>query len=134
MSLPSRRGLARYPCDLPVEVHAFISAVRVTRGRFRNLSLEGALLHCEAPLERGVTYLFRFLWQETRLELTGRVAWAVPPDPRQPKARCYGVQLNLTRDQEQFLRGALESLRLAALPPKTSAAPRDYWEPREPKP
>ena len=124
---PSRRVLARYPCDLPVEVHAFLSEVRVAQGRFSNLNIGGALLRCAPPLERGVTYFFRFSWKETLLALPGRVARAAPHDPKEPGTRRYGIQFNLTRDQEQFLRGLVESLRLAAAP---RGAQRDYWGPR----
>jgi len=133
MPVPSRRVLARYPCDLPVDVHSFISEVRVTSGRLRNLSLGGAMLHCANPLERGVTYFFRFSWKDALLELHGRVAWTAARDPRDPGAHRYGVQLNLTWDQEQFLREVVESLRLAAPPPAARPAERDYWKPRAPK-
>ena len=130
MPLPYRRGLPRYPCDLPVDVHAFISGGLVTRGRFRDMSVGGTMLHCADPLSRGVTYFFRFHWKETPLEFPGRVAWAAPRDPKNPEARRYGVQLNLTRDQEQFLRGMVESLRLSAPPPAARRVQRDYWERR----
>lgn len=127
--MPSRRVLARYPCDLPVEVHSFLSGARVTSGRLRNLSLGGALLRCADPLGRGVTYFLRFSWKETALELPGRVAWT---GPREPGVHRYGIQLNLTRDQEVFLRGIVESLRQAAPPISPRQAARDYWEPWRP--
>ena len=126
MAAPARRALARYPCDIAVAVYAFIREVRAAQGRFINLSLGGALLRCTSPLGRGVTYFFRFSWGETLLELPGRVVWSGPRDPRRPEAHLYGIELNLTRDQEQFLRGLVESIKPAAPPPRDLM--RDYWD------
>lgn len=126
--MPSRRVLARYPCDLPVEVHAFLSGTRAAGGRLRNLSLGGALLQCADQLGRGVTYFFRFSWEGTPLALPGRVAWA---GPSKAGSRRYGIQFNLTRDQESFVRGIVEILRSAA-PPAPRRTARDYWEPWRP--
>lgn len=128
MPWPPRRVLARYPCDLPVDVHSFMREVRVTGGRLSNLSIGGALIRCRDPLERGVAYFLRFSWKGTLLELSGRVAWV---SPRAAGERSYGIELQLTREQESFLRGVVESLRQEAPPPGARAPARDYWQRRK---
>jgi len=130
MATPPRRLLARYPCDVPVEVFSFISEALVAQGRFINISVGGARFDGASPLERGVTYFFRLLWKKKPVELPGRVVWAAPHQPRNPKLREYGIQFNLIREQENLLRTLVESLRRLVQAPEERNIMRDYWKPR----
>jgi hypothetical protein len=129
MAVPARRAQRRYPCDLPVDILSFAGELRVAQGRFSDLSIAGAMLVCADALDRGITYFFRLSWKEAPLKLPGRVVWAAPRDSQKPGVRRYGIQLNLTRDQEWRLRAMVESLRLAAPQPARKVL-HDYWKPR----
>jgi len=128
MAEPFRRLFARYPCDIPVDIRSLYNEARIAEGRIVNMSLGGARLDCSRPLERKVTYLFRVNWKKTNVDLSGQVVWTAPRNPLNPGFHQYGVQFNLTSNQESQLRALVERLRQLAEPPAGRDIMRDYWK------
>ncbi|MFA6004331.1 MAG: PilZ domain-containing protein [Elusimicrobiota bacterium] len=127
MASPFRRLYARYNCDVPVFILSFVTETKIAEGRFVNLSVGGALIDCAQPLEKHTAYLFELSWKDSRLALSGRIAWNAPRDPRNPKLLRYGVQFNLTSQQEDALRILVDKLRQETDRPQAGGFLRRYW-------
>ena len=114
-----RRSNARFPCDRPgVIFMGASSGRRVGEGRLLDASLDGAYLRCAGELHRGVPYRLLVDGADGPLEIPFRVAReGARGGPAAPGARHYGVNFNLTSDQERRLRALLDVLRRPA-PPK----------------
>lgn len=125
---PSRRAHARYPCDIPAELHTGpTGGVRLADARLMDLSLTGCLFATTEGLRPGATYRLTLVEGGVNLDLPGRVARNAG---RSEKSRFYGFVFNLTAGQEKVLRTLLDRLRRAPERPgedRLSRSMRDYW-------
>lgn len=121
----SRRQFARFSCKVPVELFPAGSRTRLGEACFLDLSVGGALLETDFPLERGVAYDFRIIWNNGYQRLGGRVAWEIGSAPK-AKTRKYGISFNLTTDQEKQLRVMIDGVRRDG-EPKQGRSLKDYW-------
>jgi hypothetical protein len=113
-----RRSHGRVPLDRPAVVFMGASAGRrVGEARVVDASLDGAYLSFPGALQRGVPYRLLIDGVDGPLELPFRVAREGPRGGlKAPDLRHYGVNFNLTTDQERELRRLLDALRRP--PPK----------------
>jgi hypothetical protein len=124
---PSRRIFARYPCDLPIEIHSPVTQARLAEARLLDLSMGGGAISCALALQRTIPYEFRFNWGRERLAVTGRVVWTGPLDKKTRMIR-YGVSFNVTPAQEALLKSLVDELRTKARPDDEDGKLRDYWK------
>lgn len=126
MAKPFRRIHARFPCDLPVEIHSPVAGQKLMTARLTNIGMGGAQVETEISLQRGVPYEFRLVWFKPAIKVLARVAWEAPADPKRPKSRRYGVSFSLTTQQEQAFKPLIDQLRSDHWP-KDEKTARDYW-------
>lgn len=106
-----RRSNPRRRCRLRVEVlHGAAEGWRIGAGELLDLSLTGARVRLRPEMRRGEAYRVRLELEDGPLDLTCRVARPAPPGPEAPGERCYGLELNLTSQHEQRLRGLLAAM------------------------
>lgn len=126
MANPPRRAHERFPCDIPVAIYSPVTESKITEARFLDLSRGGASVYVETLLQKGVPYQFRFVWENHRLRVTGRVAWEAKRDPQKPAWHRYGINLTLSTRQEEFFKRLIDRLRVDNQEDRRDFM-RDYW-------
>lgn len=109
---PSNRAHARFTSDLVVEVYSGpVGGIRIGEGRLLDVSVSGCLLSVKALLKVGSTYRLHLKWEDTTLDLPGRVAREAGRSGNALEIRHYGLAFNLTGGQEKALRQLVDHLR-----------------------
>lgn len=120
---------ARYKCDIPAEIHSPASRrkSKLGEGRVVDIGVGGIGVVCEIPLDKSAPYEFRFKFEEYEVNITGRLAWEGPRDPKNLKSRRYGFSMNLSVTQEQLVKKVIDRIRHQQMPSDEGRL-RDYWK------
>lgn len=122
MSMP--RQYARYPCDLEARILSK-DLRRPLEARVRNLSMGGAMVSLKTALPVSRCRL-EILDGTDRAAVDARVVRDAGPDPKDPRARCYGLQFEFTPRTEPKLRALVDRMRGGKGAPGAELK-RDYW-------
>ena len=101
----------RHPCNVEVTVWSYDASKRLGAGKFTNVGVGGALLHCSFKVEKGTRCQFLIGRGENRAILYGRIVRGHQPERHRPYDLFYGVHFDLSRAQEKELRAGLDQLR-----------------------
>jgi hypothetical protein len=120
---------ARFPCDLPVDIHT-TNATRwakpLATGRISNISMGGIGVWTEHLMSKGVPYEFRFQYAGLAVRLTGRVVWEMPKNPKTPRSLGFGISLTMSVKQENTLKVVIDRIR-AEQSPDGDDRMKNYW-------
>ena len=101
----------RHPCDVNVVAWSYDAKTRLGSGKFTNIGVGGALLHCSFKLERNTRCQFVVGHGAGRAIVHGRVVRLHADDRRHPYDHYFGIHFDLTPAQEKELRAGLAGMR-----------------------
>lgn len=123
-----KRAHARFPCELPMALFTGpTGGIKIGTARVLDLSLSGCYLSFPGELKVGGAYRLRREDQGAFLDMPGRVVREGPRDPKDAKARRYGLVFTLSRDQEKALMHLIDHVRRHAEKPGEDRFMRGYW-------